>query len=119
MKNIGERIKELRLQHDMTLKELGEAIDFNYSNLSKIERGNRKPAIEVLESLSNYFNINISYFFTGEKKVHNVESPYETQLIQLTEEMIEKNVSIEELREIIQMLKGMKGSQMSVNQLSK
>ncbi|WP_216829053.1 helix-turn-helix domain-containing protein [Alkalihalobacterium elongatum] len=101
MKHIGERIKSLRLEQGLTLKELGEAIDFNYSNLSKIERGTRKPAIEVLESLSNYFDIDISYFFTGERRIHKKDNPEENLLVYLSEEMKRHNISLEELKKII------------------
>lgn len=62
-RTIGERIKKLRLQHNMTLKEMGEAINFNYSNLSKIERGIRKPHIDFLQKIAEYFDIEITYFF--------------------------------------------------------
>lgn len=108
MKRIGERIKDLRLEHGLTLKELGGAINFNYSNLSKIERGNRKPAIDVLESLSNYFNIDISHFFNSGKQLHSERSPYDIQIMNLTEEMKQKNISLEELIEMVQKLDHMK-----------
>ncbi|WNF35323.1 helix-turn-helix transcriptional regulator [Bacillaceae bacterium IKA-2] len=101
MKRIGEKIRSLRLEHGLTLKELGAAIDFNYSNLSKIERGNRKPAIEVLESLSNYFNIDISYFFYSQKQLSSDERANDIQIINLTEQMKQKNISLEELIEMV------------------
>jgi len=41
----------------MTLKELREAINFNYSNLLIVERGISKPTIEFLEILSNFCKI--------------------------------------------------------------
>ncbi|WP_209122895.1 helix-turn-helix domain-containing protein [Alkalihalobacillus sp. BA299] len=110
MNYIGERIKDLRLKHGMTLKELGDAIEFNYSNLSKIERGNRKPAIEVLESLSKYFKIDISYFFNGHIRLHNDGKTDDNQLIYLTEEMKRKNISLEELKEMIRELDQSKNS---------
>lgn len=110
MKRIGEKIRGLRLEHGLTLKELGAAIDFNYSNLSKIERGNRKPAIEVLESLSNYFSIDISYFFNSQKQLHSDERPNDIQIFNLTEEMKQKNISLEELIEMVGKLDYMKES---------
>lgn len=110
MKRIGERIKDLRLGHGLTLKELGGAIDFNYSNLSKIERGNRKPAIEVLESLSNYFKIDMSYFFNSQNELHSEARQYDIQIINLTEEMKQKNISLEQLIEMVEKLEHMKES---------
>ena len=49
MKNISKKIKDIRLKNGLTLEELGDRINFNYSNLSKIERGVRTPTLELLE----------------------------------------------------------------------
>ncbi|QOR65495.1 helix-turn-helix transcriptional regulator [Cytobacillus suaedae] len=103
MKHIGDRIKELRIERGMTLKELGEAVQFNYSNLSKIERGSRKPAIDFLEDLSNYFDIDISYFFSYQKTFLNKEGSElfdQTELRLLSEELKKHNITVTELKEL-------------------
>lgn len=102
--HLGGRIKQLRTKRGLTLKELGEAIDFNYSNLSKIERGQRKPTIEILESLSSYFKVHIAYFF-GEAK-DSTHYPYsvDVEWLKLSEEMKNKNISLDELRELADIL---------------
>ncbi|WP_078545732.1 helix-turn-helix domain-containing protein [Litchfieldia alkalitelluris] len=97
---LGKRIKKLRTTKGMTLKELGEAIDFNYSNLSKIERGQRKPTIEVLECLASYFNIHISYFFGEERNVVSHQK-LDPEWILLTDEMKKKNITPKELKDIV------------------
>ncbi|MBD8071319.1 helix-turn-helix domain-containing protein [Bacillus sp. PS06] len=94
-KQLGERIKYLRIDKGMTLKELGTAIHFNYSNLSKIERGQRKPTIEFLESLSAFYNIHISYFFEESKGNSTLDWQH------LLEEMKQKNITFQELRELV------------------
>lgn len=60
--SIGEKIKKLRLQHGDTLREMGAKLNFNYSNLSKIERGDRNPSIELLESICKLYDVQMSYF---------------------------------------------------------
>ncbi|MFC4320729.1 helix-turn-helix domain-containing protein [Litchfieldia salsa] len=102
-KQLGERIKELRIDHGMTLKELGHAINFNYSNLSKIERGHRKPTIEFLECLSFFFNIHISYFFDEGIGKRNL-CKEEHEWISLSNEMKHQNITIEEVRELVNVL---------------
>ncbi len=62
MEDLGKKIKELRLKNGDTLRELGDKLNFNFSNLSKIERGERKPTIELLQSISDLYNKPISYF---------------------------------------------------------
>ncbi len=102
VKHIGDRIKELRIDRGMTLKELGEAIQFNYSNLSKIERGSRKPAIDFLEDLSKYFDIDISYFFGDLKPTANQEEPdsFDLELKRLSLELKKYNITVDELKEL-------------------
>ena len=100
MTHIGERIKELRIEKNMTLKELGEEINFNYSNLSKIERGLRKPTLEFLESISTYYKIDISYFFRSNTKVPNHLPIKDCEWMALSEKIKEKNLTWEELRDL-------------------
>ncbi|MFS0822730.1 helix-turn-helix domain-containing protein [Bacillus sp. 1P02SD] len=97
-KHIGVQIKTLRLQHGHTLKELGEEIDFNYSNLSKIERGIRKPTVEFLERLTNYYKVDISYFFDVDSKDPNNRVAMDMDWFMLSQEMKSKNVTFEELK---------------------
>ncbi len=62
MEDLGRKIKELRMKNGDTLRELGDKLNFNFSNLSKIERGERKPTIELLQSISEIYHKPISYF---------------------------------------------------------
>ncbi|MDC3413851.1 helix-turn-helix domain-containing protein [Terrihalobacillus insolitus] len=98
MKEVGKRIKELRTKRGITLKDLGEAIDFNYSNLSKIERGERKPTIELLEKLSNFFNVEISYLFGTSQEPSTELKDIGVEWISFSKEMQEKDISLDELK---------------------
>ncbi|MFD2761143.1 helix-turn-helix domain-containing protein [Lentibacillus juripiscarius] len=63
MEDISKKIKSLRLEKEMTLKDLGEETGLSVSFLSQIERGNSSLAITSLKKISDAFNINITYFF--------------------------------------------------------
>jgi transcriptional regulator with XRE-family HTH domain len=94
MMDIGLKIKELRVEKGITLKELGENINFNYSNLSKIERGERKPTVELLVKLIHYFNLDLTYFLVeGDDSI-----PITSEWLEFLEEMNEKEVSLQELK---------------------
>ena len=63
MKN---RIKELRLKHNLTLKELSSRLketDTNISSdaLGKYERGDRNPKIDKWKALSDFSDVPITY----------------------------------------------------------
>lgn len=66
MKNRGLRVKKLRKEHRDTLKELAEKIGYDYSNLSKIERGVYKGTIDVFDKIAKVYGVDISYFSYSE-----------------------------------------------------
>ncbi len=58
MKN---RIKELRLKHNLTLRRLGKELDMYDSRISQYETGKRQPNIETWQKLADYFNVSVPY----------------------------------------------------------
>ncbi|WP_040981168.1 helix-turn-helix domain-containing protein [Oceanobacillus jeddahense] len=63
MDNIHKKIKNLRLEREMTLKDLSDSTGLSVSFLSQIERGTSSLAITSLKKISDAFQINITYFF--------------------------------------------------------
>lgn len=61
----GKKIRTLRKKNGHTLKQLADLINYDFSNFSKIERGERKITISMLEDIANAYQVHISYF-TGE-----------------------------------------------------
>lgn len=55
------RIRELRLEKGLTIKTLATKLNIKESTLSKYERAEREPSIEVLILLSEFFNVSIDY----------------------------------------------------------
>ena len=51
IKKFGARLRELRIQNGMTMQELADHSDIEYSQISRIERG------IISTSLSNVFTI--------------------------------------------------------------
>ncbi|SES13337.1 helix-turn-helix domain-containing protein [Psychrobacillus sp. OK032] len=63
MKEIFEKIKQLRFEQGMTLKELSEKTDLSVSFLSQIERGTSSLAITSLKKIADAFGIKMVHFF--------------------------------------------------------
>jgi transcriptional regulator with XRE-family HTH domain len=55
MKSIGETLRELREQRNLLLREVGAKLSIDPTILSKIERDERMPTKEQVESLSNFY----------------------------------------------------------------
>lgn len=57
---IGQYIKQLRTNKQMTLTQLAAQLGMDSANLSKIENGKRDIDEKRLEKLANIFNLDIS-----------------------------------------------------------
>lgn len=58
MTPLGKKLRDLRAQRDVSLKEMAEAIGVSAAYLSALEHGNRgKPTWFLLQRMIQYFNI--------------------------------------------------------------
>lgn len=53
------RLKELRLEHNLTQKELSNVTDIPLPSLSSYERGVRNPKIDVWQKLADFFGVSV------------------------------------------------------------
>lgn len=63
MERINKKIKQIRFEKEMTLKDLSEETGLSISFLSQIERGSTSLAITSLKKIAESFNVNMTYFF--------------------------------------------------------
>jgi transcriptional regulator with XRE-family HTH domain len=59
------KIKEIRKKNGDTLKGLAQKVNYDYSNLSKIERGLYEPSLSLLKKIADVYNVNVAYFLDG------------------------------------------------------
>ncbi|MTI83289.1 MAG: helix-turn-helix transcriptional regulator [Firmicutes bacterium] len=59
---IGEKIRDLRLRNELTLKELANNAGISLSYLGDIEKNRTNPSIETLKNISKALNKPIGYF---------------------------------------------------------
>ncbi len=60
---IGKKIRDLRLEKGLSQEKLAECVNMSREHISCIERGKNLTSIETLYNISQYFNIDIKYFF--------------------------------------------------------
>ena len=65
-KQLGQRIKELREQRNLSQEFVAEKLDINPSNYWRIENGMSYPKPENLEKICEILNVKISELFTFE-----------------------------------------------------
>ena len=57
MKNLGEKIRELRGDKDISLRELAKRLELSAAFLSDIELGRRYPSKKVLQQLAHELDV--------------------------------------------------------------
>lgn len=66
---MGNRLKQLRGVKRISLRELGEKVNINFSTLSKIERSSVPMTQEHMEILSKFFDVSIDYLLGNSENV--------------------------------------------------
>ena len=54
------RIKNLRLENDLSLRELASELNISYSSLGKYERGEQEPSFETLKKIAEKENMSFN-----------------------------------------------------------
>lgn len=60
---LGRRIRDIRLNKGVSLRDLAKHIGLTRSFLSQVERGKSSPSIASLEKIATALNIELSHFF--------------------------------------------------------
>lgn len=61
--NLGEKIRKLRLNKDITQKEIAEELIVSFQTISKWENNINEPDLASLKKLSNILSCPIEFFF--------------------------------------------------------
>lgn len=61
MNKFAERLKELRLEHNLTTIQLAKELGVGDSSISRWEKGLRVPSIDNLYNIAVYFGVSADY----------------------------------------------------------
>lgn len=126
MTSLGERVRQLRLQHNLSQQEFAKSLEISQSFLSDIERDRKIPGGDTLLSLKRSFGISTDWLLAGELEVYTEGQPavpskaapptattvekhrirlLEKKVKELEDEILKLNGQITAYREIIETLK--------------
>lgn len=66
IEDIGNRIRTLRKENDMTSVDLAQRIQISQPYLSKLEQGKQSISVDILINICNVFEITLEQFFSEE-----------------------------------------------------
>ncbi len=71
-KVLGKKIRDIRIEKELTIKELAEKVDVSPSLLSQIERGLANPSLNTLRSMATHLNVPMFSFFEDESPMNTM-----------------------------------------------
>jgi transcriptional regulator with XRE-family HTH domain len=66
METIGEKIKAIRIRHNLNQIIFAEAIGISQGRLSEIEKGKTKPSADTLKELRKKFSVDLNWLLHEE-----------------------------------------------------
>jgi transcriptional regulator with XRE-family HTH domain len=117
MNVLGERIKKLREQHNLSQIRLARALGITNVQLSRYETGDRNPDPEIIKKIADYFNCTTDYLLGLSDNQANNKSeeiqftfkgkPLDDELMDLLTIILERlqNADEDEKRFLVRLLK--------------
>lgn len=90
--NIGGKIKKLRTERKLSMRELAEQLGITHAHISKLESEKSSPSVDLLQTIADYFSVDISYFFIKQSDLDGF-TDNERDLL------MEKDLSLESIKE--------------------
>ena len=99
---IGNKIRELRKKHNLTLDELAnnlnnrypDTVNFNKGKISKWENDKEEPRLSSVRVLADYFDVPLDYFNGNEAKIlpiyNKLEEPRQEKVLNYAKEQLEE-----------------------------
>lgn len=69
MKRLGEKIRRLRQQQGLTLREVAVLLGIHYTHLQKIEAGQKRPSSGLILKLADIFAVTADQLMRDEQEV--------------------------------------------------
>ena len=71
---LGERLRLIRKEHGMTLKELSQRADLSVPYLSDMERSIVNPSVDTLQKVAKAYDMKVSGLFIGVEEMGESQS---------------------------------------------
>ena len=101
----GNRLRKLRIERGLTQQQLADKFNYGKSIISSYERGTKKPPINTVERLADYFSVSTDYLLCR-TDIRNIEIPKE--FIEGIEFAQKKGIPPEDLKVIIETFEELK-----------
>ena len=96
-KNAGKRLKQIRLERGMTIKEFSSLINISYTHLYMVETGNNPVSEKMASEIADRLHLGVDWLLYGNERAK--DWPLDTEMVKWLKEHPEKRMIIEQWME--------------------
>ena len=89
MSRFSTIFKELRNTADLTQQEIARSLDVSQSTITMWENGKRRPDLETLELIADFFNVDLNYLTGNSDSTTRILSSEHLSLISIFDRLDE------------------------------
>lgn len=98
MKDIKDRIKELRDETGLTRAELAQKLEINKSSVTRYETGEMRPTLDIMIKIHNIFGVSLDW-------LAGLETGENIQYDMLIKECVDSGITSDKLKKAIEFIK--------------
>ena len=89
----GERLRNLRISAGLSQKKLADQLNVRHTTISRIEKGEREPSLQLLNLIADFFKVSVDYLLgrtddpTPKDKEFNLSAYIPADVLQTPEEL--------------------------------
>jgi len=73
MSILGERLKKLRKENNLTQEQLAEKLGLVRGTYANYENGSREPELELIQKFANFYNVSVQYLMGQDEEEDLIE----------------------------------------------
>ena len=93
----GKRLKQIRLERGMTIKEFSSLINISYTHLYMVETGNNPVSEKMASEIADRLHLGVDWLLYGNERAK--DWPLDTEMVKWLKEHPEKRMIIEQWME--------------------
>ena len=95
--DVGKRLKQIRLERGMTIKEFSSLINISYTHLYMVETGNNPLSEKMAGEIADRLHLGVDWLLYGDEKAKDY--PVNAKMVKWLKEHPEKRMIIEQWME--------------------
>jgi len=81
----AERLRQLRMQKGFSQRAFTKAVNLNYSQYNRYERGDSVPSTDTLTKLADALNVSVDYLLEGKEENAAIANLSDRELLRMFE----------------------------------